>query len=83
MFRRWVFRIATPMVESLINDSIKDKNLKDFVSALFVLLVAIVNVLTDNNKDNSAQVKQVLVENLSEFLTEGQNFALSLFDKNK
>jgi len=81
MFRRWIFKIATPMVESLIEDSIKDQKLKGFVTALFVILVAIVNVLTDNNKDNSAQVKQVLEENLSEFLKESQEFALGLFDK--
>jgi hypothetical protein len=61
-----IIKIAFDKIQGLINKSLKDDLAKDVADVILVFFMGIVRVLTDDDKDNSSQVKKYLRENLPE-----------------
>jgi hypothetical protein len=75
--RKLIFNMANKAILELVQKSIKDQALLAFVLVLITHMTAIVDLLTDDDKDNTAQVRQYLKEHLDDLI-----FSLVEFSKN-
>jgi hypothetical protein len=71
---RAILATIEPMIEEIIHKSIKNDQIRAVILAIFDTVLDVVRVMTNDNKDNSEEVKMVLMRRIPELLLLLQGF---------